>query len=70
MAASLHHQPDSSESCIVLESELTHSLVAKLPQHSWLVVHEFPAAEEHCEQGYGPTGVSETLTLSRNRTEW
>ena len=27
-------QPDSWESCIVLQSKLTHSLVAKFPQHS------------------------------------
>ena len=27
-------QPDSGESCIVLQSWLTHSLVAKFPQHS------------------------------------
>ena len=54
MAALLHRQPDSREIYIVLESELTRSLVAKLPQHSCILVREFPAAgEERCEQGYG-----------------
>ena len=42
---------DGGESCIVLESGPTRSLVAKLPQ---LVVREFRAAgEERCKQGYG-----------------
>ena len=42
----------------VLESGPTHSLVAKLPQHSSLVVREFCAAgEEYCEQGYGREDV-------------
>ena len=47
-------QPDGGERCIVLESGLTHSLIAKLPQHSSLAVCEFSAAsEECCKQGYG-----------------
>ena len=48
----------------MLESKLTRSLVARLPQHSCIVVREFPAAgEERCEQGYVWMGVSETLIL-------
>ena len=46
-------QPDGGESCIVLESRLTLSLVANLPKCLLLVVHEFrTAGEERCEQGY------------------
>ena len=45
------HQPDYGESCIVLESELTHSLVAKPLQRSLLAIHKFCAAgKECCEQ--------------------
>ena len=48
-------QPDGGESCIVLESGLTRSLIAKLLQCSSLVVRELhvhDAGEELCEQGY------------------
>ena len=46
-------QPDGGESCIVLESGPIRSLVAKLPQHLSLAVHEFRAASnDRCEQGY------------------
>ena len=47
-------QPEGGESCIMLESRLNHSLIAKLPQHSSLTVCKFRAASEECyEQGYG-----------------
>ena len=36
--------PDGGKCCIVLESRPTHSLVAKLPQHLSLAVHELCAA--------------------------
>ena len=47
----LHHRfahvslklANSGESCVVLESGPTHSLVTKLPQRSPLAVHEFCA---------------------------
>ena len=48
-------QPDGGESCIVLESGPTRSLVAKLLQCLSLVVRELhvhDAGEELCEQGY------------------
>ena len=42
--------PNGGESCIVVESRLTRSLVAKPPQRSLLVVREFrSASEEHYE---------------------
>ena len=37
-------QPDSGENCVVLESGLTHSFVAKLLQQLSLVVRKFCAA--------------------------
>ena len=41
------------ESCIMLESGPTCSLIAKLSQHLLLVVCEFHSAgEQHSEQGY------------------
>ena len=46
----------------MLESELTHSLIAKLLQHSSLALRKFRtdiAIVEHCEQGDGR--VCETL---------
>ena len=47
-------QPDDGESCIVLESGLTHSFVVKIPQHWSLVVYKFCAASrECCKQDYG-----------------
>ena len=48
-------QSDGGESCIVLESGPTRSLVAKLLQCLSLVVREIhihDAGEELCEQGY------------------
>ena len=48
-------QSDGGESCIVLESGPTRSLVAKLPQCSSLVIRELhvrDACKELCEQGY------------------
>ena len=46
-------QPNGGESCTVLESGLTCSLVANLPKRSSLVLHEFrTTGEECCEQGY------------------
>ena len=41
-------QPNGGESYIVLESGLTCSLVAKLPQHSLIAVREFRAADGRC----------------------
>ena len=49
-------QPDSEESCIVLESRLTRSLVTKLLQCSLLAVCKFCAAETRPQ-----TGVCEPL---------
>ena len=47
-------QPDCGESCIVLESGPTRSLVANFPKCSSLVVCKFrTAGEERCERGYG-----------------
>ena len=46
-------QPDGWESCIMLESGLTHSLIVKVLQRSLLAVCEFSAtSEECCERGY------------------
>ena len=43
-------QLNGRERCIVIESGLTHRLVAKLQQYSSLVVCKFrTAGEEHCE---------------------
>ena len=47
-------QPYGGESCIVLESQPTCSLVATIPKRLSLVVHEFcTAGEERWKQGYG-----------------
>ena len=52
-----------SKHCIVVESEPTRSLVAKLPQRSSLVVRELRAAgEERCEQGYRRVSVAQQWT--------
>ena len=45
-------QPDSGESCIVLEIGSTRSPVAKLLQLSYAVHELCAASEEHCERGY------------------
>ena len=45
-------QLDGGESCIVLESGPTRSLVAKFTQRSSLAARKFRTAES-CKQGYG-----------------
>ena len=53
-------QSDGGESCSVLESRPTRSLVAKLPQRSSLVVRKLRAAGEELRTRLR-TGVCETL---------
>ena len=53
-------QPDGGESCIMLESGPTRSLIVKLSQRLLLAVCEFcTVSEEHCKRGY--RWVCETL---------